>query len=149
MPNETWQLTQKMPHNVAGNSLAWTMELKIVSCSDYGYETKTDTSFIPSYFHLKAVYFLSHYTVTAGRLAGTKSFPAHQLATIFSFVLLRLKFNLLGRPTSRWRSSCVLKDIGYHQGGTFYVSCVSRQSSSSFEETWWCVSCIRVKCICA
>lgn len=107
-----------------------------------------DINFIPSCFPLKDVYFLSHYPVTAGRLTGTvnpKSLPAHQLATICSFVSLRLKFNLLGRLTSGSGRSCDLKDIGYHQGGTLYAACASRQSSSSFGETWWCISCIRIK----
>lgn len=111
---------------------------------------KRDISFIPSYFHLKDVYFLSHHPVTAGRLTGTvnpKSLPAHQLATIYSFVSLRLKFNLLGRPTSGSGRSCDLKDIGCHQGGTLYAACASRQSSCSFGETWWCISRIRRKCI--
>lgn len=149
MLNETCQLTWKTPHNDAGRSLARTIELRIVSCNNPGSETKTgagkkekrDISFIPSYFHLKDVYiyFLSHHPVTAGRLTGTvnpKSLPAHQLATIYSFVSLRLKFNLLGRLMSGSGRSCDLKDIGCHQGGTLYAACASRQSSCSFGETW-------------
>lgn len=63
--------------------------------------------------------------MAAGRLTGTvnpKSVPAHQLATICSFVSLRLKFNLLGRLTSDSGRSCDLRDGGCHHGGTCYAA---------------------------
>lgn len=86
---------------------------------------------------LKDVYFLSHYPVTAGRLTGTvnpKSFPALQLATIYSFVALRLKFNLPGRLTSGSGHSCDPKDIGYHQGGTYPLCRLCEQTK---QQVFW------------
>lgn len=61
----------------------------------FGGGKKKKHHFIPSYFHFKDVYILSHYPVTAGRLAGTvkpKPLPAYQLATVYAFVLVGLIF---------------------------------------------------------
>lgn len=90
-------------------------------------EKKRDINFIPSYFHLKDVYFLSHYPVAAGRLRGTvnpKSLPGHHLATIYTRVMLRLKFILLGRLMSGSGRSSDLKDTGYHQGEVPFMQLV-------------------------
>lgn len=90
---------------------------------------KRDVHFIPSCFHFKDVYILSCYPVTAGRLTGTvkpKSLPAHQLATKYAFVLLRLKFNLLERLRSSLGCSIEPRDYGYHYRCTLYAAYASR-----------------------
>lgn len=120
----------KTPHSGAGHYSAQTIELKIVSFNDYESETKTgsenkwDVNFILRCFHLKGVYFLSHYPATAWKLRDTvksKSLSAHQIATIYPFVSLRLKFNLPGRLMSGLRHSCDPKDTGYPHRGTFML----------------------------